>query len=87
MANKIKLITLLNGELEVEPNEIEMIKEDFYINTTRPYCHVLLKPIGKADFDDNRLFKVWESKAEIENRIRQVNINNIKALERLKAIN
>lgn len=54
-----------------------MIKEDFYINTTRPYCHVLLKPIGEEDFDNNRLFKVWESKAEIENRIRQIEQKNM----------
>ncbi len=77
MTNKIKLITLLNGELEVEADEIEMIKEDFYINTTRPYCHVLLKPIGEENFDNNRLFKVWESKAEIENRIRQIEQKNV----------
>ena len=82
MANKIKLITLFNGILEVKPDEIEMIQEDFFVNTTQPYCHVLLKPIGEETFDNNRLFKIWESKNGIENRIRQANTNNIKALQK-----
>ncbi|MDZ7898685.1 MAG: hypothetical protein U5N85_11760 [Arcicella sp.] len=82
MANKIKLITLSNRILEVKPDEIEMIKEDFFVNTTRPYCHVLLKPIGEEIFDNNRLVEVWESKYEIESRIRQANNNNIKTLQK-----
>jgi hypothetical protein len=77
MANKIKLITLLNGKHVVESNEIEMIREDFYMNTTRPYYHVLLKLIGEENFDNNRLFKVWGSKAEIENRILQIEQRNV----------
>ena len=69
MENKIRLITHENRILEVEPDEIEMIKEDFYVNTTRPYCIVFLKPRGDEDFDNNLIFKVYESKAEVEYRI------------------
>ena len=72
MENKIRLTTLEHGILEVEPDEIESIKEDFYVNTTRPYCKVLLKPRGDEDFDNNLRFKVKQSKAEIENQIRHI---------------
>jgi hypothetical protein len=77
MTNKIRLITHENGILEVEPDEIELIKEDFYVNTTRPYCIVLLKPREDEDFDNNLIFKVYESKAEIKYRIRQVEQRNL----------
>jgi hypothetical protein len=72
MANKIRLITHENGILEVEPDEIEMLEELFYVNTTIPYCVVILQLKGDEDFDNNRIFKVNESKAEIENQIRHI---------------
>ena len=72
MENKIKLITLEGGILEVEPDEIEMIKEDFYVGTTTPYCIVLLKLRGDEDFDNNLIFKVFESKTAIKNLIQQI---------------
>ena len=72
MEHKIRLITLEGGRLEVEPNEIEMIREDFFVSTTIPYCIVLLKAKGDEDFDKNLIFKVWESKAAIKNLIQQI---------------
>ena len=77
MTNKIKLITLENNILEVKPNEIELIIEDFYDKTTQPYSKVLLKSRGDEEFDNNRSFKVYQSKAEIEYLIRQVEQRNI----------
>ena len=77
MANKIELITLENGILKVEPNEIELILEDFYVNTNQPYSKVLLKSRGDEEFDNNRSFKVYQSKAEIENSIRQIEQRNL----------
>ena len=77
MTNKIKLITLKNGILEVEPIEIEVIIEDFYDKTTQPYSKVLLKSRGDEGFDNNRFFCVYESKAEIEYNIRQIKQRNL----------
>ena len=77
MINKIKLITLENNILEVEPNEIETIKECFYHKTNQPYSKFLLKSRENEDFDNNRLVEVYESKAEIKYRIRQVEQRNI----------
>jgi predicted esterase YcpF (UPF0227 family) len=77
MTNKIRLTTLEYGILEVEPNEIELFIEDFYENTTQPYSKVLLKPRGDEEFDNNRAFKVYQSKADIENSIRQVQKRNL----------
>ena len=72
MTNNIKLITLENNILEVEPDEIETIKECFYHKTNQPYSKILLKSRGDEEFDNNRSFKVYQSKAEIEYLIRQV---------------
>lgn len=77
MTNNIRLITHENGILVVEPNQIELIIEDFYVNTTQPYAKVLLKSRGDEEFDNNRLFEVWETKAEIRNRIRQIEQRNL----------
>lgn len=69
MANKIELITLDNRILEIEPHEIEVMKEEFFVNTSIPYYIILLKAREDEDLDNRRIFKVRESESEINKRI------------------
>lgn len=77
MANKIRLITHENGILDVEPDEIVMLEERFYVNTTIPYCVVILQFKGDEDLNNNLIFKVFESEYEIKRLIQLYYKNNI----------
>ena len=70
MSKKIELTTLENYLFEVEPSEIKLIQEEFYVGTNQLYSVITLKSKDDENPDSDRIYKVYETKAEIERRTR-----------------